>query len=70
MDFYIYPLFEGDRFVSRPGAKGDRDAGLLRITGFWSKAGFRYEHGSITRLSAELVRFAHLGGLQAVPFAP
>ncbi len=68
--YYVYPLLKGDLFVSQLEFKADCDAGLLRITEFWSEAGVRWGHGRITRLSAELVRFARLGGLQALPFAP
>ena len=68
--YYVYPLLEGDRFVGRLEAKADRDAGLLRVTGFWPETGVRWGQGRAARLSAELDRFARLAGVQALPFAP
>ena len=68
--YYVYPLLEGDRFVGRLEAKADRDAGLLRVTGFWPETGVRWGQGRVARLSAELDRFARLAGVQALPIAP
>ena len=68
--YYVYPLLEGNRFVGRLEAKADRDAGLLRVTGFWPETGVRWGRGRAARLSAELDRFARLAGVQALPFAP
>ena len=68
--YYVYPLLEGNRFVGRLEAKADRDAGLLRVTGFWPETGVRWGQGRAARLSAELDRFARLAGVQALPFAP
>jgi uncharacterized protein YcaQ len=68
--YYVYPLLEGDRFVGRLEAKADRDAGLLRVTGFWPETGVRWGQVRAARLSAELDRFARLAGVQALPFTP
>jgi uncharacterized protein YcaQ len=68
--YYVYPLLEGDRFVGRLEAKADRDAGLLRVTGFWPETGVRWGQGRAARLSAELDRFARLAGVQALPLTP
>jgi uncharacterized protein YcaQ len=68
--YYVYPLLEGNRFVGRLEAKADRDAGLLRVTGFWPETGVRWGQGRAARLSAELDRFARLAGVRALPFAP
>ena len=68
--YYVYPLLEGDRFVGRLEAKADRDAGLLRVTGFWPETGVRWGQGRAARLSAELDRFARLAWVQALPFTP
>ena len=68
--YYVYPLLEGDRFVGRIEAKGDRQAGILQVTGFWPEAGVRWGQERIARLQVELGRFARLAGLHANSFAP
>ena len=68
--YYVYPLLEGDRFVGRIEAKGDRQGGILQVTGFWPEAGVRWGQGRIARLQVELGRFARLAGLHANSFAP
>ena len=67
--YYVYPLLEGDRFVGRIEAKGDRSSGLLRVTGFWAEDGVRWGQGRMDRLRVELDRFARLAGLTPGPFA-
>ena len=66
--YYVYPLLEGDRFVGRIEAKGDRSSGVLQVTGFWPEAGVRWGQGRMDRLRVELDRFARLAGLTAAPF--
>ena len=66
--YYVYPLLEGDRFVGRIEAKGDRSSGLLRVTGFWTEGGVRWGQGRMRRLRVELDRFARLAGLTAAAF--
>ena len=68
--YYVYPLLEGDRFVGRIEAKGYRESGVLRVTGFWPEPGTRWGQGRCRRLQVELDRFARLAGLQAGPFTP
>lgn len=68
--YYVYPLLEGDSFVGRIEAKGDRESGMLRVTGFWPEPGTRWGQGRCRRLQVELDRFARLAGLQAGPFTP
>ena len=68
--YYVYPLLEGDRFVGGIEAKGDRQAGILHVTGFWPEAGVRWGQGRIARLQVELGRFARMAGLHANSFAP
>jgi len=63
--YYVYPLLEGDSFVGRIEAKGDRKAGILTVTGFWPEAGMRWGKGRADRLRVELDRFARLAGLKA-----
>lgn len=65
--YYVYPLLEGDSFVGRIEAKGDRQAGILRVTGFWPEPGVRWGQGRADRLRIELDRFARLAGLRAAP---
>ena len=68
--YYVYPLLEGDRFVGRIEAKGDRATARLRVTGFWPEDGVRWGQGRCNRLRVELDRFARLAGLVADPFTP
>ena len=68
--YYVYPLLEGDSFVGRIEAKGDRQGGTLRVTGFWAEDGVRWGKGRADRLRLELERFARLAGLTAAPFSP
>ena len=68
--YYVYPLLEGDSFVGRIEAKGDRQGGTLRVTGFWAEDGVRWGKGRSDRLRLELERFARLAGLTAPPFGP
>ena len=64
--YYVYPLLEGDRFVGRIEAKGDRRTGILTVTGFWPESAVRWGQGRRDRLRIELERFARLAGLTAV----
>ena len=68
--YYVYPLLEGDSFVGRIEAKGDRQGGMLRVTGFWAEDGVRWAKGRADRLRLELERFARLAELTAAPFSP
>ena len=68
--YYVYPLLEGDSFVGRIEAKGDRQDGTLRVTGFWAEDGVRWGKGRADRLRMELERFARLAGLTPAPFSP
>lgn len=67
--YYVYPLLEGDRFVGRLEAKGDRAAGVLTVTGFWPEPGVRWGKARGARLSAELARFGRLAGLGTIRWA-
>ena len=68
--YYVYPLLEGDSFVGRIEAKGDRQGGTLRVTGFWAEDGVRWGKRRADRLRLELERFARLAELTAAPFSP
>ena len=39
--YYVFPVLEGSRLVGRIDAKAFRDAGALRVKGFWPEAGIR-----------------------------
>lgn len=67
--YYIYPLLEGDRFVGRIEAKGDRAKGTLTISKFWTEADRLRTDKRTTRLEAELARLARLAGLDEVVWA-
>lgn len=67
--YYVYPLLEGDRFVGRIEAKGNRATGILTLTKFWTeKPRFRTVNRE-AKLEAELARFAKLAGLKQVIWA-
>lgn len=64
--YYVYPLLEGDRFVGRIEAKGDRKKGCLNVLQVWPEAGVKWGDRRQARLEAELDRFARLAGLSRV----
>ena len=64
--YYVYPLLEGDHFVGRIEAKGDRKAGCLNVINFWPEEGIKWGAGRRERLEAELFRFARLAELDTV----
>ncbi len=64
--YYVYPLLEGDRFVGRVELKGDRKAGQLNVTGFWAEPHAKWSQARLSKLDAELVRFARFAGIKAV----
>jgi uncharacterized protein YcaQ len=61
--YYVYPLLEGDRFIGRMEATGDRKAGVLRAGRLWLEPGVRWTKQRQGRLAAELARFGRLAGL-------
>lgn len=61
--YYVYPVLEGDKFVGRVDAKGDRKAKTLNIINFWPEDGIKWGSKRQEKLEAELKRFAHLAGL-------
>ena len=71
--YYVYPLLEADQFVGRIELKADRPLGLMRVSGFWPEptvSGGRplsWGKGRMSRLSAELQRFARYAGLRLSP---
>jgi len=67
--YYVYPLLEGLRFVGRIELKADRNAGWLKVTGFWNESGVNWTPARQARLEAELGRFARFVGLEEVEWA-
>lgn len=64
--YYVYPLLDGDGFVGRAEIKGNRAEGMIEVTGFWPEPGYRWGAGRLSRLDAELARFAALAGADRV----
>ncbi len=67
--YYVYPLLEGVRFVGRVELKADRNAGWLRVTGFWPENGVKWAAARQQKLEAELQRFARFVGIKTVEWA-
>ena len=67
--YYVYPLLEGNRFVGRIEAKGDRAKGTLTLTKFWTETERLRTGKRATKLDAELARLARLAGLKEVVWA-
>ena len=67
--YYVYPLLEGNRFVGRIEAKGDRSNGTLTLTNIWTESGRLRAGKRIRKLEAELIRLAKLAGLDRVDWA-
>jgi uncharacterized protein YcaQ len=64
--YYVYPVLEGDRFVGRIEAKGDRSNGVLNVLNFWLEPDVKPIKARTKKLDAELDRFAKLAGLSSV----
>lgn len=67
--YYVYPLLEGSRFVGRIEAKGNRQAGTLTLSSFWTETERLRTPKRAAKLEAELSRFAKLAGLDRVVWA-
>lgn len=67
--YYVYPLLEGDRFVGRIDAKGNRKDGTLTLSRFWTETARLRTVRRTAKLEAELARFAKLAGVQRVVWA-
>ena len=66
--YYVFPVLEGDQLVGRIDVKAFRDAGALRVKGFWPEPGIRLTQARLARLEAELQRLARLAGCDRVEF--
>jgi uncharacterized protein YcaQ len=66
--YYVFPVLEGDRLIGRIDAKAFRDAGSLRVKGFWPEAGVKLTKGRLAKLEAELDRLAAFAGCGRVEF--
>ncbi|MCW9042326.1 MAG: winged helix DNA-binding domain-containing protein [Pseudopelagicola sp.] len=67
--YYVYPLLEGNRFVGRIEAKGDRVQGTLTLTNHWTETDRLRTEKRAAKLGAELTRLAKLAGLKQVVWA-
>ncbi len=66
--YYVFPVMEGERLVGRIDVKAFRDAGALRVKGFWPEAGVRLTKARQAKLEAELDRLAGFAGCERVEF--
>ncbi len=66
--YYVFPVLEGDRLIGRIDAKAFRDAGALRVKGFWPEVGVKIGAGRLARLEAEVDRLARFAGCDRVEF--
>lgn len=66
--YYVFPVLEGDRLVGRIDVKAFRDAGVLRVRGFWPEAGMKLTKARRSKLEAELDRLARFAGCERVQF--
>ncbi|MBR9842782.1 MAG: winged helix-turn-helix domain-containing protein [Rhodobacteraceae bacterium] len=64
--YYVYPLLEGNRFVGRIEAKGDRAKGTLTLTNYWLETDRLRTGKRAAKVEAELTRLAKLAGLKEV----
>lgn len=66
--YYVFPVLEGDRLIGRIDAKAFRDAGALRVKGFWPEAGVKLTKARRGKLEGELDRLAAFAGCGRVEF--
>jgi len=52
--YYVYPLLEGDQFIGRIEAKGDRNAGSLTLSRVWTETGQPLSEKRSAKLDAEI----------------
>jgi uncharacterized protein YcaQ len=64
--YYVYPLLEGDTFIGRMEASGDRKAAQLNAGRLWLEPKVKWTKARRGRLAAELGRFGRLAGLKEV----
>ncbi len=67
--YYVFPLLEGNRFIGRIEAKGDRAKGTLTLSSVWTETDRLHTAKRMEKLEAELVRFGRLAGLDSVVWA-
>ena len=67
--YYVYPLLEGNRFVGRIEAKGDRKTGCLALSNYWLETDRLNTSTRHDKLAAELTRLSKLAGLAQVVWA-
>ena len=73
--YYVFPLLEGERFIGRidmthDSRNGNRDGGVLKVTGLWLEPQVAMTRGREAKLQAELKRIQRFVGAAALEFAP
>ncbi|MEP1207074.1 MAG: crosslink repair DNA glycosylase YcaQ family protein [Rhizobiaceae bacterium] len=64
--YYVFPLLEGDRLIGRIDMRARRKEGVLEIKSLWLEPGVKLSAARQSRIDAELVRQARLGGVKSV----
>lgn len=66
--YYVFPLLEGDRLIGRIDVKAFRDESALRVKAFWPEAGVKLGAGRMSKLEAEMTRWAAFADCDRVEF--
>lgn len=66
--YYVFPVLEGDRLIGRIDVKAFRDESALRVKAFWPEAGVKLGAGRMSKLEAEMTRWAAFADCDRVEF--
>ena len=64
--YYVFPLLEGDRLIGRIDMRANRKANRLEVKQLWLEPKVKLSAVRRSRLDAELLRQARLGGVETV----
>ncbi len=64
--YYVFPMLEGDRFIGRLDAVGDRAQKSLTVRTVWPEPGIRFGKDRRAKLDAELARLARFIGAERI----
>lgn len=64
--YYVFPLLEGDRLIGRIDMRAKRKDDVLEVKSLWLEPKVKMSAARRSRLDAELVRQARLGGVNSV----